>query len=397
MRRGPLLPMLLALLPGVRAQNGTNTTGNATAEAIDPRVLHLFDNPLPAPLDGDWGSFLLEVVAYAVLAAVALLVLAPLLKRLAKRIPGDIDNHIVAIVSTPGFILLFLLGVQDSLRFLPLEGRMAGIVAGVWTVLIIIAATYVVMRLWNEVILSIGKKVAKKTDGDLDDKLYPFFAKVGGVIIIVAALFFTLDTFDIDLTVFAAGGAVVSLVLAFAAQDSIGNFFAGVFILLDQPFREGDRIEIREENTWGDVVEIGLRTTRIRTRDNRMVIVPNALIGSNVVINHSFPSTEYRLGVEVGIAYGSDVEKATEVMRDAIAGVEGVNADKRIEVLFQEFGESALRFHVRAWFPHYLDARRYEDKMNRAIDKALRENGIEIPFPQRVVHMRGAAPSLDSG
>lgn len=392
-RLGALI-LLLSAVPGMAAQEGPEPSGegNATAE-VDQRFLHLTDNPLPPPMNGPWGTFLLEVVAYLVIAAILVLLVAPLLKKAASRIPGDLDNRIVAIIRRPGVIFLFVLGVQDSLRLLPLTGRPATVVDSVWTVVIILSGTYLLLKVWNEVILSVGHKVAKKTDGNLDDKLFPFFAKVGGVVIVVGAVFFVLEAFNVDLTIFAAGGAMVSLVLAFAAQDSIGNFFAGVFILLDQPFREGDRIEIREENTWGDVEEIGLRTTRIRTRDNRMVIVPNALIGSNAVINHSFPSTEYRIGVDVGIAYGTDVDQATEVMMEALKTVEGVNHSKRMEVLFRGFGDSALDFHVRAWFPHYMDARRYEDKLNRALNKALNEAGIEIPFPQRVVHMHGGAKS----
>ncbi len=388
--------LTLVLLPmGTLAQvesESAPANGNATAE-VDERFLHLMDNPLPPPFNSAWATFLMEVVAYLLLAAIIVLAVAPLLKKAAARIPGDLDNRIVAIIRKPGVIFLFVLGVQDSLRLLPLTDRPAVVVDSIWTAVIIVSGTYLLLRLWNQVILSVGHKVSKKTEGDLDDKLFPFFAKVGGVVIVIASFFFLLNAFHVDLTIFAAGGAMVSLVLAFAAQDTIGNFFAGVFILLDQPFREGDRIEIREENTWGDVEEIGLRTTRIRTRDNRMVIVPNSLIGGNAVINHSFPNAEYRIGVDVGISYGADVDHATEVLMEALKTVEGVNDSKRMEVLFRGFGDSALQFHVRAWFPHYLDARRYEDKMNRAINKALKAAGIEIPFPQRVVHLQGGASS----
>ncbi len=383
--------LALLLLPGVVAQNGTtdgNSTTNATAGlAMDPPILHRWENPLPQPLDGPWGAFGLNLVLWGLISAVAILLVGPLLTRIAKALPGNIDDHIVQIIRAPGFTLLFVYGAVDSARPLDLPGPARAALETVWDVFWIIGITWMGYRLWKEVLLDIGKRLSQETESDLDDKLYPFFAKVGGVVIVVAGFFFLLDSVGVDITVFAAGGAVVSLVIAFAAQDTIGNFFAGVFILLDRPFREGDRIEIKEENTWGDVVEIGLRTTRIRTRDNRMVIVPNSVIGGNPVINHSYPSAEYRLGVDVGIAYGTDIDHATDVLMDAVRSVDGVNQDKRIEVLFREFGDSALQFHVRAWFLHYLDARRYEDKLNRAIDRALRDAAIEVPFPQRVVHL----------
>lgn len=380
--------VLLLLVPGALGQNETT---NATGAEPEPPVLHRWENPLPEPLDGAWGAFGLNLVAWAVISAVAIFLIGPLLARAAKRIPGHMDDHIVQIIRAPGFLLLFVYGAVDSARALDVPAPVSRILEAIWDVFWIFAVTWMAYRLWKEVLLGVGKRLSEETESDLDDKLYPFFAKVGGVVILVAGFFFTLSAVGVDIAVFAAGGAVVSLVVAFAAQDTLANFFAGVFILLDRPFREGDRIEIKDEQTWGDVVEIGLRTTRIRTRDNRMVVVPNSVIGGNPVINHSYPTEEYRLGVDVGVAYGSDVEQVTDVLIAAAKSVEGVQADKRVEALFRKFGDSALEFHVRAWFPHYLDARRYEDKLNRAIDRHLRDAGIEVPFPQRVVHLRGNA------
>ncbi len=348
-------------------------------------VLDRWKNPLPAPLDGATGVFLLELAAWALIAAAAILVVAPLAKKLTARTKTELDQHIFAIVATPAFILIFTHGIRESVEVFDLPGWMFLTLDRAWQVILVAVVTYVVYRVWKEVVLSLGRRITSRTASELDDRLYPVFEKLGSVVILLAGLFYIIEGFGVDMTLFAAGGAVISLVVAFAAQDTLGNFFAGIFILLDQPFREGDRIEIREEETWGDVIEIGLRSTRIRTRDNRMVIVPNAVIGNNSVVNHSFPDATYRIGVNVGIAYGTDVERAREVMIEAVKGVDAVMKDQRIEALFEGFGDSSLNFHVRAWFPHFVDKRRYEDKLNTALNKALEDAGIEIPFPQRVI------------
>lgn len=382
--RVAMLAVLILLLPTAVAQN---ETVNATMEP-EPPILHRWENPLPEPLDGPWGAFGLNLLVWGVISAIAILAIGPLLAKAASRIPGKVDDHIVQIIRAPGFMILFVYGAVDAARALDLPGPVRIVLEAIWDVFWILAVTWMAYRLWKEVLLGVGKRLSEETESDLDDKLYPFFAKVGGVVILVAGFFFLLDAVGVDIRVFAAGGAVVSLVVAFAAQDTLANFFAGVFILLDRPFREGDRIEIKDEQTWGDVVEIGLRTTRIRTRDNRMVVVPNSVIGGNPVINHSYPTAEYRLGVDVGVAYGTDIDRATDVLLEAAKSVDGVQTNKRVEALFRSFGDSALHFHVRAWFPHYLDARRYEDKLNRAISSHLAEAGIEIPFPQQVVHLK---------
>jgi len=177
------------------------------------------------------------------------------------------------------------------------------------------------------------------------------------------------------------------LALSLGAKDTIADAIAGLIILIDRPFRIGDRIEIEEVGTWGDVADIGLRTTRIRTRDNRMVIVPNSVIGANQVINYSYPDPQYRIETHVGIAYGTDIEMARRVIVDAVSEVEGVLQDKPTDALYIEMGDSAMIFRVRWWIESYVDTRRMLDRMHTALQHALDKTGIEAPYPTQTVHL----------
>ena len=116
-----------------------------------------------------------------------------------------------------------------------------------------------------------------------------------------------------------------------------------------------------------------------------MVIVPNSVIGKSLIVNHSYPDTQYRIQVHVGVAYGADIEKARKVIVEAVSKVEGVLSEHPVEALFLEFGDSALIFRVRWWLESFVDTRRMFDSVNTAMYNALNEAGIEIPFPQRVV------------
>ena len=372
--------LLLLLVPTVLAQ--TAPTDPCTLQVMDR-----FDNPLAGAVDCRIGVFVLDLAAWLLVGALVMLVVAPLIKWIAVRTPTGIDKHIVGIVTKPGILLVFTYGLVDSLHVFALPAWASRALDQTWDVVLVVVLTYVIYRVWHEVLRGVGRQVSARTESQLDDKLFPLFDKLGGVIILLAGIWFVVASFGVNMTFFAAGGAIGGLVIAFAAQDTLGNLFAGVFILLDQPFREGDRIEVQELDTWGDVQEIGLRTTRIRTRDNRMVIVPNAVIGSNPVVNHSYPDATYRTETHVGIAYGSDVERARAAMIAAVEGVEGVDLRQPAEALFMEFGDSALIFRLRWWLPSYADARRMFDRVHTAVEKALREADVEIPFPQRVVHM----------
>ena len=137
-----------------------------------------------------------------------------------------------------------------------------------------------------------------------------------------------------------------------------------------------------------DVLDIGLQSTRVRTRDNRMVVVPNSIIGENIVVNHSDPSTMYRVQTHVGVGYGTDVAYARQVMVDAVRAQDWVMKDEPIEALFLEFGESALVFRVRCWIENYVETRRIMDKLNTCLYEALNEAGIDMPDPTRTLYHR---------
>lgn len=353
--------------------------GSAQATGTD-YILGRWENPLPAPLDNAIGSFLLNFGAWLLIGLATMWLISPTLKLLTLRTKTDLDDRIIKIISRPAFVLVFTFGIVRSLQVFPLPAWVFSTLESTWRVVLAIAVVYVAYRLWNAVILALGRRMTSKTESDLDDKLYPVFEKVGGVIILIVGLFYILGSFGVDLTLFAAGGAIGGLVIAFAAQDTLANFFAGVFILLDRPFRVGDRIELPEQNHWGDVQKIGLRTTAVKTQDNRMVIFPNNYIGSNPVINHSYPDPLYRIQIDFKLPYGSDVEFVRKTLVEAVKPVEGVNADRAPEALLLEFTEHGQGWRLRWWINSYTDTRRAYDRVNSAVIKEMAKHGIRIQY-----------------
>ena len=199
---------------------------------------------------------------------------------------------------------------------------------------------------------------------------------------------FLLGHFGLNLAAVAAALGIAGLALSLAAQDTIADAISGFVILMDQPFRVGDRIEISELGTWGDVVEIGSRTTRIRTRDNRLVIVPNSTIGKHQVVNYTYPDPQYRVQIDIGIGYGTDIEKTRQLIIDTVRGLEGVLPDKPVDALYNEMGDSAAVFRVRWWIESYADTRLIFDQVNTALEGVLDEAGIEMPFPTQTINFQ---------
>jgi small-conductance mechanosensitive channel len=224
-----------------------------------------------------------------------------------------------------------------------------------------------------------------------EDELAPvitLLVRLGRVLAGLVALIIGLGHFGVNVSAFAAALGLGGLAISLAAKDTIADAIAGFIILVDRPFRIGDRIEIQEVGTWGDVTDIGLRTTRIRTRDNRMVIVPNSVIGANQVINYTYPDPRYRIETHVGIAYGTEIETARRVIGDAVRRVEGVLPEEPVDALYNEMGDSAMIFRVRWWIESYVDTRRVVDRVHTALQHALDAAGIESPYPTQNLNLQ---------
>ena len=317
------------------------------------------------------------------------LILHRIFKALAKRTATSFDDVIIRAL-TPSLNLLVIVVALDlginRLDFIPFlwQARLGELFYVSYFLLIFVA-------LWRTIVFGTkwyGREVASKTETRFDDQMIPFFIRISQITLILIGLIILLGHFNVDVRALVATLGVGSLAIALAAKETLEDTLAGFVIMIDRPFRIGDRIGIQALDTWGDVVDIGLRSSRIRTRDNRMVIVPNSTIGKNLVVNYSYPDTQYRIQINIGVAYGTEIELARETIISAVREVEGVLPDKSVEALFLEFGDSALIFRVRWWLESYVDTRRMFDRVNSAIYRALNEQGIGIPNPQLDVHHR---------
>lgn len=319
------------------------------------------------------------------------LIFTHVVSRLTGFTKTTLDDAILDAVAPPLYWLAVIYAFRFSLDRLGfISDQFSFDVQQIYFVLFLLIGFALVWRLIANLAMWYERRLTRGETVDLGRQLMPFLRRVALIILTVIVAIILLDHFQIEVSGLVATLGIGSLAIALAAQAALADTISGFVIMVDRPFRIGDRIEITDLDTWGDVVDIGLRSTRIRTRDNRMVIVPNSVISKSLIVNHAYPNTQYRIENHVGIAYGSDIEKAREVIVQAVSEVEGVLSDHPVEALFLEFGDSALIFRVRWWLESYVDTRRMFDSVNSAIYKALNEAQIEIPFPQRVVTHRGA-------
>jgi small-conductance mechanosensitive channel len=206
-------------------------------------------------------------------------------------------------------------------------------------------------------------------------------------VLVVSGTLVCVDTLGVDVGTLAALGAMLSVGIGFGLQNITQNFISGIILLIERPIQKGDFVVVGE--IVGTVIEIEMRATKVLSRDGVAMIVPNSEFVSGRVFNQSHPTTRKRVRIAVGVAYGTD----TTLVRETLIGIglahDMVLKDPAPIVLFNKFGDSSLDFELAVWLdsperePVIMSELRFE------IDRVFRQKGIEIPFPQREIHVRG--------
>jgi len=231
--------------------------------------------------------------------------------------------------------------------------------------------------------------LSKVTDTEIDDVLVPLLHKAGLILIPVFALGAVLSLFGVDLTLLVAGFGIIGIVIAFAVQETLSNVFAGTQLLLDRPFKVGDIVEL-DSGEICEVKKIGLRsTTMYNTADHEVIVVPNNDVVNKKVINYSRPDKRRSLNAEIGVAYGTDLNKVKEVLlKIASDHPDIIKEDGQMPyVRLAKFGESSVDFKLWYWV-EIRKMWRVASEVRQAIYDRFMAEGIEIPFPQKVVTLK---------
>lgn len=213
--------------------------------------------------------------------------------------------------------------------------------------------------------------------------------------ILLIGFAFALGAAGIDLNRFTLLAGALGVGIGFGLQNIVSNLVSGVIVLLERPVQTGDMVRIGANE--GRVMRIGLRATVIRTLDGAEVLVPNSRLVLDEVTNWTLSDQQRRVDIQVGVAYGSDTDKVTELLLKVASEHDDVLDSPEPSVLFTGFGDSSLNFTLRAWTARYRDFFRVGSELTAGVNRALAEGGITIPFPQRDVHIGSGNKGLERG
>jgi len=260
-------------------------------------------------------------------------------------------------------------------------------IGGILLLVFLFASVIIVERILQRLLI---RRFLSKTR--LQPSLQYGLSRIFGYTLIAIGFYVAFQAVGFDLSSLAIVAASVGVGVGFGLQNIINNFVSGIIILAERPISIGDRIEVA--GVAGRVTKIQLRSTTVVTNDNITMIVPNADFISNTVTNWSHGDPKVRIRVPVGVAYGSDLKLLQQLLLEAAGEHPKALRDPSPVVLFNEFGDSSLNFELGVWTQEMTAAPiHFTSEMNFIIEQKLRENDIEIPFPQRDLHVRSGLPA----
>lgn len=326
-------------------------------------------------------KFLLILVISLIVAFLMKLIFVRILKPLAKKTKTIIDDLIIKSIASVIFYLILVLGFKIGFQTLQVENELYNSLIDSFLVLMI---TIALLQIINSLSKHWLENWAQKTASTADDRLIPLVEKILKAIVIALSVIFIFDSWNIDISPLLATAGIAGIAVGFAVKDSLANILGGIQLVLDKTFKVGDKIQI-ESGEMGVILDIGLRSTKLRSYDNEVIYIPNGQLSNSRIKNFTVPDLSLRVKVNFGVEYGSNPEQVRQVVTEAVKEIETVLENPEPAVQFLKMSDFSLDFVAKAWVRNYTMAFATQLEMTDTIYNTLNKANIGIPFPTRTV------------
>lgn len=313
-----------------------------------------------------------------------------LLKKASEKTKTRLDDKIIARLSGIFQFFIIVFSLYISVWLVYKDVSIFGIsITTLFIVIIILISGYALMRIVDVFLEWYADEIAPKTETKFDEEYMPLIRNVIRATLIIITILIALSYLGIDITPALAGLGIAGLAVGLALQDTLANFFAGLYLLADRPIRPGDYIKVGGDE--GYVEDVGWRSTRLVTWDNKLVVLPNKVLAEQTIMNFFGPTEPTRHVIEIGVAYGSDLDKVERAILRAVKETEKSEQemDPSVEpfVRLDRFGDFSIIFKVGFSVKNYTKRGIVSSKVLKNIYNEFRKEGISIPFPTHTVYL----------
>lgn len=328
---------------------------------------------------------LIIAVVFVILAKLAKLILNRVVRRIANKTRMRFDDELIDMLERPIYLSVIIVGLSLATELLALPETPTKLTMG----LLVTMAVFI----WSGFLIRFTRLVLKVASTSEENfkvvqvQTLPVFNNLATILIVAGAIYFVFLAWNIDVTAWVASAGIMGIAISFAAKDTLSNLFSGIFILADAPYKIDDFI-ILDSGERGMVTHIGIRSTRLLTRDDVEITVPNGVMGNAKITNEAGgPDKRRRLRVKVGVAYGSDIDQVRELLLKIASENDAVCVEPEPRVRFRTFGDSGLDIELLCWIDEPVLSGRVLDALNTEIYKRFMQDEIEIPYPKRDVYL----------
>lgn len=330
---------------------------------------------------------ILILLVFVIISKLIILFSEHILLRLAKKTQTPLDDQIIKKTDRPISLLLIIIGLRLSIVDLPITQPWENIVIRSIHFLIVFVSLYIVNIVFTILIDHWGEQWAKRTKSAVDEQVIKLLHRASTALFFLIGTMIVLDLWGIEIGPLLASLGIVGIAVAFAMQNTLGNVFGGISMIMDRSIKVGDVVEL-DGKISGKVLDVGMRSTKIQTWNNEVVIIPNGKLSEATIQNNALPDESARAVFDFSVAYGSDPEKVKKIVLQEIKKIKDVDETQENMVRLRSMGESGLNFRVYLWMQSYNERFRAIDEANILLYKAFRKQGIAIPYPQLDVHLK---------
>lgn len=335
--------------------------------------------------DNVWLQALVVVIASLLIAWIIDRYVVTTLRKLFARTRMTFDDQMLAILHGPVYSSVLLIGLALATNLLALGASYEGIVFSLLQSIALIVWTLFAIRLLQLLLKQFAQSTRFRI---IHTQTLPLFHNLIMIIVVVIAIYAIFSAWGVDMTAWLASAGIVGIAVGFAAKDTLANLFSGVFILADAPYKIGDYV-VLDSGERGAITHIGIRSTRLLTRDDVEVTVPNSIMGNTKIINESGGrDPRYRIRVKVGVAYGSDIDRVEAILLEIADANELVCETPEARVRFRAFGASSLDFELLCWVNQPAQRGLATHELLGAIYKRLNAEDIEIPYSKHDLYIK---------